>query len=262
MAGVKAGVGLKRPHFSFRVVTFAQSSPTLGMRFDHKALVLVNECAGWSEVGSLFLKPERRSGGAGRLLAQSRYRLIGADPARFADTVLAELRGWFDDDGSCPFWETVGMRFFRLPFDEADLMSASTDGQFILDLAPRHPIYTELLPDQVRETIGRVHREGEAARSMLETEGFRFHGLVDIFDAGPTVSCPRDEIRTVKEARELRVEIADSVGGDLALVSTSVLSRFRAVRAPVEFKEDRVLISADAARALKVDKGEIVRVKA
>ena len=262
VAGVKAGVGLKRPHFSFRVVTFAQSSPTLGMRFDHKALVLVNECAGWSEVGSLFLKPERRSGGAGRLLAQSRYLLIGADPARFADTVLAELRGWFDDDGSCPFWETVGMRFFRLPFDEADLMSASTDGQFILDLAPRHPIYTELLPDQVRETIGRVHREGEAARSMLETEGFRFHGLVDIFDAGPTVSCPRDEIRTVKEARELRVEIADSVGGDLALVSTSMLSRFRAVRAPVEFKEDRVLISADAARALKVDKGEIVRVKA
>ena len=57
---------LKRPFFSFRVVTLAQSSPTLEMRFDHQALVLVNECAGWSEVGSLFLRPERRMGGAGR----------------------------------------------------------------------------------------------------------------------------------------------------------------------------------------------------
>src|SRR5262245_12336244 len=30
VGGVKAAVGLKRPFFSFRVVTFAQSSPTLG----------------------------------------------------------------------------------------------------------------------------------------------------------------------------------------------------------------------------------------
>jgi len=41
VAGVKASVGLKRPFFSFRVVTLAQSSPTLDMRFDHQALVLV-----------------------------------------------------------------------------------------------------------------------------------------------------------------------------------------------------------------------------
>ena len=84
-------MGLKRPFFSFRVVTLAQSSPTLDMRFDHQALVLVNECAGWSEVGSLFLRPEKRKGGAGRLLAQSRYMLIGLEPQRFAEMVLAEL---------------------------------------------------------------------------------------------------------------------------------------------------------------------------
>ena len=103
------------------------------------------------------LRPERRSGGAGRLLAQSRYMLIAADPPKFAEQVLAELRGWFDDDGTCPFWETVGCKFFRLPFDRADLMSASTDGQFILDLAPRHPIYLELLPEAVQKSVGRVH---------------------------------------------------------------------------------------------------------
>ena len=261
VAGVKAGVGLKRPHFSFRVMTMAQSSPTLNLRFDHQALVLVNECSGWSEVGSLFLKPERRSGGAGRLLAQSRYLLIGAEPARFADTVLAELRGWFDDDGTCPFWETVGQRFFRLPFDEADLMSASTDGQFILDLAPRHPIYLELLPDAVRECIGRVHREGEPARAMLEAEGFRFSGLVDIFDAGPTVSCRRDDIATVRGAVERVATVADRVEGPTALLSTAELSRFRAVRGTAALEGEFVRIDGATARALRVDSGDRLRVR-
>ena len=117
VAGVKASVGLKRPFFSFRVVTLAQSSPTLELRFDHQALVLVNECAGWSEVGSLFLRPEKRKGGAGRLLAQSRYMLIGAEPELFNENGLAELRGVFTPDGACPFWDHVAHKFFPMDFD-------------------------------------------------------------------------------------------------------------------------------------------------
>ena len=266
VAGVKAGVGLKRPHFSLRVVTLAQSSPTLGKRFDHQALVLVNECAGWSEVGSLFLRPEKRKGGAGRLLAQSRYMLIGLEPERFAEMVLAELRGWFDEDGSCPFWEHVAEKFFRLPFDEADLMSASTNGQFILDLAPRHPIYSGLLPDAACRAIGKVHRDGEAALAMLEREGFRFSGLVDLFDGGPTVTCPRDDIRTVKEARRLTVRLGEDAvtefGGEEALVSAGEIARFRAARAPVLIDGGSAVISKATAEVLRVSEGDVVRVKA
>jgi arginine N-succinyltransferase len=260
VAGVKAGVGLKRPFFSFRVVTLAQHSSAVGTRFDHKALVLVNECAGWSEVGSLFLRPERRAGGAGRLLAQSRYLLIAADPPRFADQVLAELRGWFDDDGSCPFWENVSCKFFRLPFDEADRMSASTDGQFILDLAPRHPIYVELLPEPARTSVGRVHREGEAAFAMLQKEGFRPNGLVDIFDAGPTVTAHRDDIRTVRDSLRLRARIGEADGAT-ALVSAERIQDFRAAFARVAIEEGVATLSPETAEVLRVSEGEIVRVK-
>jgi arginine N-succinyltransferase len=262
VAGVKASVGLKRPFFSFRVVTLAQSSPTLDMRFDHQALVLVNECAGWSEVGSLFLRPEKRKGGAGRLLAQSRYMLIGLEPQRFAEMVLAELRGWFDEDGVCPFWEHVAHKFFRLEFDEADLMSASTNGQFILDLSPRHPIYTGLLPEAAARSIGRVHRDGEAARAMLEREGFRYQGLVDLFDAGPTMGAPRDEIRTVKEARRLTVRLGEDAFGEEALVSTGEIGRFRAVRAPVLVDHEHAVLSREAVEVLGVREGDSVKVKA
>ena len=36
------------------------------------------------------------------------------------------------------------------------------------------------------------------ARAMLEQEGFRYEGYVDIFDAGPTVECFRDNIDAIK----------------------------------------------------------------
>ena len=260
VAGIRAAVGLKRPFFSFRVVTLTQFSSAIRTRFDHTALVLVNECSGWSEVGSLFLRPERRSGGAGRLLAQSRYMLIAAEPQHFSEHVLAELRGWFDDDGGCPFWETVGCKFFRLPFDQADMASASTDGQFILDLAPRHPIYVELLPEAARTSVGRVHREGEPARVMLEREGFRYASLVDIFDAGPTVSARRDDIATVRGSHRRRARIVDRVEGPPMLVSRDAIDSFRAARTPARLTPDDAEIGREAAEALHVAEGDLIRV--
>jgi len=262
VGSVKATVGLKRPFFSFRLVNNIVQSPSLDVRLNHQTLVLVNECAGWTEVGSLFLKADRRRGGAGRLLAQSRYMLIGAQPDLFADTVLAELRGVFTPDGACPFWDHVAHKFFPMEFDDADRMTGSTDKQFILDLAPRHPIYVELLPEPARAVIGKVHPQGVPAMALLESEGFRPNGLVDIFDAGPTVTCGRDNIRTVRDARVLTVEIGSDIQAELpALISTDSVANFRAVRAKADIHDDKVMISPEAARALRVKAGDVIRVK-
>ena len=262
IGSVKATVGLKRPFFSFRVVNNAQSSPSLDIRLEHQTLVLVNECTGWTEVGSLFLKADRRKGGAGRLLSQSRYMLIGAEPDLFADTVLAELRGVFTPDGACPFWDHVAHKFFPMEFDQADYMTGSTDKQFILDLAPRHPIYVNLLPEPARAVIGKVHPQGVPAMALLESEGFRPNGLIDIFDAGPTVTCQRDNIRTVRDARALKVEIASAVDAELpGLISTDSVAAFRAVRQKVAVEGETAVINAETAAALKVKAGDIVRVK-
>jgi arginine N-succinyltransferase len=261
VSGVHAAVGLQRPFFSFRVVTLAQSSNAIGLRFDHRALWLVNECTGWTEVGSLFLKPEKRKGGAGRLLAQSRYMLIGAERDRFSDMVIAELRGWFDAEDRAPFWEHVASKFFRLPFDEADRMSASTDGQFIMDLAPRHPIYLELLPREACEAVGKVHNEGAAAQAMLQAEGFRPAGLVDIFDAGPTMSCPTEDIRTVRDALTRRVRIGEPEGGRAAILSRDTTEDFRAVRAVADVVDEHAVITDETAAALRLAQGDAIRVK-
>ena len=262
VGSVKAAVGLKRPFFSFRLVNNTQSSPSLGVKLDHQTLVLVNECTGWTEVGSLFLKADRRKGGAGRLLSQSRYMLIGAQPELFADNVLAELRGVFTPDGACPFWDHVAHKFFPMEFDDADRMTGTTDKQFILDLSPRHPIYVELLPEPARAVIGKVHPQGVPAMALLESEGFRPNGLVDIFDAGPTVSCGRDNIRTVRDARRLTVRIAEEVEAELpALISTDSVGAFRAVRQKAVVEGETVTLNRETADALKVRPGDTVRVK-
>ena len=262
IAGVKAAVGIKRPFASFRRVTFSHyhASDHLEARLDQPALLWVNECRGWSEVGSLFLKPDRRVEGAGNLLARSRYMMIGAAPDRFSEWVLAELRGVFDKEGRSPFWDHVTSKFFPLDFAYADELSGSSDGQFIFDLAPHHPLYENLLPDAAREVIGKVHPGGVPARILLEKEGFRESGLVDVFDAGPTMACHRDAIRTVKDSRHLPATVVDAVEGPPHLISVDDITRFRSVRCAAETRDGRLVISRQAAEALRIREGDMLRV--
>ena len=79
------------------------------------------------------------------LLARSRYLFIAQHRARFADRILAELRGVIDEAGGSPFWDGVAGRFFGMNFQEADEFNAVHGNQFIADLMPKHPIYTAML---------------------------------------------------------------------------------------------------------------------
>lgn len=263
VASIKGGVGLHRPHYSFRVMTLAQYSSATGTRFDHQALVLVNECTGASEVGSLFLRPRKRQAGAGSLLARARYALIGANAGLFAPTIMAELRGWFDERDESPFWNGIAGKFFRLPFEDADRMITATDGQFILDLAPRHPIYLELCAPSAREAIGKVHRHGERALAMLEDEGFTRSGLIDIFDGGPTVTATRDHIRTIRNARSLPAQagkVEAQANERLSLVANPGLAGFRAVLTPVRIGEGALILPEETLAVLGARPGDILTV--
>jgi arginine N-succinyltransferase len=254
--GVKATIGEKPPFFNFRMITEAQSSAVVGKRFDMQVLIGVNDFTGCSEVGSLFLRPEHRAGGVGRALAQSRYMLMATAPRRFRERVVSELRGVVLADGTSPFWEAVGRHFFRMDFAEADKLSAITDNQFILDLMPQHPIYVDLLPDAARAVIGQCHKDGEGARRLLEWEGFTFSNVIDIFDAGPLMSAQRDHIRTLREARRMRLEAAPDVShGRRALIAAADLSGFRCVPARAAAANGVAGVTPAVFAALRLDAG-------
>lgn len=259
-SAVKAMVGVKKPYFDFKIFTFAQASREAERRFDMDGMLLVNDFAGSTEVGSLFVRDGLRGTGAGRLTAQSRYMLVGSDRARFGERILSELRGVVDAHGDSIFFEHVTRPFFRMSFEEADRLSAATDNQFILDLMPNHIIYLDLLPKGVREVIGQTHPHGAGALKLLQNEGFRYERYVDIFDGGPLVSCGMDEVATLRDSRLMTVAGEGAGERERALVSNDRLADFRCVHADIILGETQIALSEDARRALDVTSGETVRI--
>ena len=252
-------VGMQWPFYSYRLNTLTQHSQELDRTFRAELLSLCTDLEGASEVGGLFLHPGERAGGLGLLLARSRYLFVAMHRGRFAQRILAELRGIIDERGGSPFWDGVAGRFFGMTFQEADYFNATNGNQFIADLMPKHPIYVAMLPDGARSVIGLPHPSGRAAMRMLETEGFAFEGYVDIFDGGPTMTARTDQVKSVANAVRSRVDVTDLDIGERALIATGELDGFRSAYGMRELGPDgAIAIDAVAARKLEVGTGDIV----
>ncbi|SHN52539.1 arginine N-succinyltransferase [Erythrobacter sanguineus] len=221
-------VGQRWPFYSYRLNTLTQYSQELDRTVRAELLSLVTDLEGSSEVGGLFLHPNERAGGLGLLLARSRYLFVAMHRKRFADRILAELRGIIDERGGSPFWEGVAGRFFGMSFQDADYFNAINGNQFIADLMPKHPVYIAMLDDDARSVIGVPHPTGRAAMRMLENEGFRYEGYVDIFDGGPTMIAPTDAVSSVKNSICKTVAGLSIEEGERAILATGHLGTFRA----------------------------------
>ncbi|MGB0646284.1 MAG: arginine N-succinyltransferase [Bradymonadia bacterium] len=198
-AGITGRVGGFEPHYTYDLSSETIASESLAVSKVIETLHLSETHKGPSEIGTLFVRPERRRHGGGRLMSLSRFLFMAVHPIRFAPLVIAEMRGRSNEEGQSPFWENIGRHFFDLNFAQADLLSAS-DKQFIADLMPRHPIYIPMLSPEAQGVIGQVHSETEPALKLLRQEGFTFADAVDIFDAGPVLSVEREDIRSIKES--------------------------------------------------------------
>jgi arginine N-succinyltransferase len=256
---VFGAVGVDRPFYSYLISTLTQKSEELGKVFRNQTLNLTTDLEGSSEVGGLFLHPEERSGGLGLLLARSRYLFIRQHRKRFADTILAELRGVLGDGGHSPFWDAIGGRFFGMSFPEADEFNAVHGTQFIADLFPKTPIYVAMLPEEAKAVIGQPHSTGGGALKMLETEGFMWDGYVDIFDGGPTVTAHTDRIRAVRESRVMTLTDRLPEFAIKAMLSAGRLGNFKACYGQVEvLNEGRVAIDPEALAHLQAEAGDTI----
>ena len=252
-------VGEQWPFYSYRLHTLTQYSQELDRTVRAELLSLTTDLEGSSEVGGLFLHPNERAGGLGLLLARSRYLFIAMHRSRFADRVLAELRGIIDERGGSPFWDGVAGRFFGMGFQEADYFNAINGNQFIADLMPKHPVYVSMLSDEARKVIGLPHPTGRAAMRMLEKEGFAYEGYVDIFDGGPTMIARTDTVHSVSGADEAVVSDIDGHQGERALIATGRLSDYRCCYGERRVLDDgSVAIDPGSASALNVSVGETV----
>lgn len=252
-------VGQEWPFYSYRLNTLTQHSRELDRTVRAELLSLVTDLEGCSEVGGLFLHPGERAGGLGLLLARSRYLFVAMHRARFADRILAELRGVIDDRGGSPFWDGVAGRFFGMTFQEADYFNAINGNQFIADLMPKHPVYVAMLDEDARKVIGLPHPTGRAAMRMLEQEGFAYENYVDIFDGGPTMTARTNQVKSIAEAKPSTVSDISLDIGERALIATGSLADFRCAYGRREVGDDgTIAIDQTCARTLELDVGDEV----
>ncbi len=259
---VIAAVGLTEAFYSYKVITRVYASRELDVYNRIDTLVLSNDYTGTSEVASLFVDAEYRSTRTGKLMSLSRMLFIAEHPKRFDERVFAEMRGFQTEDGTAPFWEGLGRHFFSISFAEADELSALGHKEFIAELMPYHPIYVPLLPPDAQKVIGQVHPSTVPALRMLEKEGFRFHGYVDIFDAGPTIEARVTDLRAVKESKVLTAKAGPSGPGPDLLVTNRGLGDFRSTLATGDVAGDTVVLAPEVLEALAIVPGDTVRVMA
>lgn len=276
VCGLEAAVGLEQPFYTYRKDTIVHASRELNVWSRMLTLSLSNDLTGYSELCSLLLDPKWRGHGNGALLSKARFLFMAQFPERFGPHVCAELRGFFDDEGQSPFWQSLGQHFFKIDFDQADYLTSIGKKSFVAELMPKYPIYVDFLSPQAQAAIGVTHRDTLPARRLLEQEGMRSGAHVDIFDSGPVLEARVSDLRAARDSRYLTANIAASASAGSAgsttgtpaaapnvepyLVACLGLEGFRATLVTGRPERRAFTLSPLAAQALGVGQGDRLQV--
>ncbi len=253
-AGIHARTGAHQAFFCYRLISQNHYSQILNKQVHHDMLQLNNDYTDCSEVGTLFLDPDYR--GNGHWLARSRYLLMGQFPDRFAQHVVAELRGWADENHNSPFWDSLGRHFFQMDYDEADKFCGVDGNHFINDLMPKHPIYTALLSQAAQDVIGKPNDAGRRAMELLEQEGFDYDRVVDVFDAGPILRATIKNLKTIRQMRQGTVKVTDKLDDKATLITNHSMMNFRAIFQPLNINGKNLSINEEHLKALEIKPGD------
>lgn len=260
-SGIEAAVGLTEAFYHYRLGKVVHHSKSLDVYNALETLTLCNDYTGVSELCTLFLREPFRKNQNGRVLSRFRMLFMAEFRERFSQFAIAEMRGVSDENGESPFWGWLEKHFFNMDFNQADYLTGIGEKAFVAELMPTFPIYVKMLEPEAQAVIGKVHENTRPALRMLENEGFRFRGYVDIFDAGPTVEVEVANIKSVRESQRLSVRIGtpNEAAAQRYIVCNTRVSDFRAGQAMVEIKDDHLLISPATAQALRLVEGDAAR---
>jgi arginine N-succinyltransferase len=239
MSSIFSNVEKKHPLFSYRIDPIIRTSAQVSKITEQHLLTFHSLKNGHSEIGGLYLHPHHRMKSVGRFLSLSRFLFMKMFQEQFSDTVIAEIRGVFNNDGVSPFWEAVGKKLYGMPFSEADKLSMS-DRRFIKDLSLGSPICLELLPEDAQAVVGQAHPFTVPALKILLKEGFRLIDHIDVFDGGPKISAHLSQIGSVKRSRFSQLhEVVESLEYDEeCMVCHGSMTEFKSVLANVSHNAD------------------------
>ncbi|MBI3295106.1 MAG: arginine N-succinyltransferase [Deltaproteobacteria bacterium] len=249
------------PHMFFELKEIHKYSETIHTGFIHKVLRLRYDHDGPTEIGALVLHPDYRGNAQklGRQLSFARFLFIKMRRRWFKDRILSELMPPLTENGESILWEAVGRRFTNLSYTEADLLSRKNK-EFVTTLFPKGDIYTCLLPGEVRDAIGKVGKETEPVKHMLERIGFQWKEHIDPFDGGPHYWAETDKISLISASKKYKVsrELLKRKTKDIALIGCFVNDEFRCVQASHEIYRGNLMIPKVALETLGIPAGDFV----
>ncbi|MFT5674698.1 MAG: arginine N-succinyltransferase [Paraglaciecola sp.] len=262
-SGIASSVGLDDAFYHYHLSKVVHASRELNIYNTADILTLCNDYTGVSEICTLFLRQNARQGLNGRFLSKFRFLFMKEHSERFAHTIIAEMRGISDENGSSPFWQWLEEHFFSMDFPTADYLTGIGQKQFIAELMPKYPIYVSLLSKEAQAVIGKVHEKTKPALQLLEQEGFSCRGYVDIFDAGPTVEANLKHIRSAQASCRLPININSEKAqqGKEFFVINTLVDGFRGVSTHLLIDEEQQIafISPEAAGAINLSDGDPIR---
>lgn len=260
LCGIESKTGVSSPIYSYNIEKIL--SPETDLPVPRKQLLLhfLEQHNGPSEIGSLYILPSFRKEGLGRLLSLTRFLFMACFLERFDVKTVAEMRGYTDEKGQCPFWNGLGRHFLNIEFLE--LMNILDDIKDTIPLiVPRYPIYVSLLSEEAQGAIGRVHLNTQPALNLLLQEDFTLTSEVDLFDGGPKIEAITSQIRTVKQSRVATIKdfTHSPIASDSYIICNARLN-FCACYSPIQVVDDEhVIIPAEVGLALGVNEGDKIR---
>lgn len=247
--------------YNYKIETLVQRSEKLKEHRQHPVLKLSTYYQNMSHFTALFLNKDFRGAHRGEFLSRARCLFIAEFPHFFSDTLYAQMRGLLDENNNSIFWESLGRFFLERGLKEANYLRVCQGEAFIAELMPTYPVYVELLSEECQKIIGEPHIDSRSALHLLEDEGFKNKGYVDVFDGGPVIEVHKTGLKTRLESKISTVQRIKKLSGAIVpkMISNTRLD-FRATLGGVECIEpELVYIDEEVAALLNVCVGDKIR---
>lgn len=257
--GIYSRSGVTSPFYVYKIATYTPPSNYLPPPNEPRVLELYPYVNGPSEVCALYLLPDYRHGGLGKLVSLSRFLFIASHSHRFTKTIIANMRGVIEN-GVSLFWNSIGRHFLDVDLQEVMTMRMN-DEHLLSDIFPRSPIYVTLLSPHAQRIIGQVHAHTKPALGMLQKEGFQFANEIDPVDGGPIIQVEAQKVRTIEQSIVAQVSeiVHHNVESERFLIANLRVD-FRACLGPIAaLPNQKVILSEEVAAALEVKRGDSIR---
>ncbi len=258
ICSILANVGVQHPFYVFHIEEASPLPPPLPPLLEKRLLRLGVYEGKASEVCALYLTPEFRKEGLGKLLSLSRFLFIANFPNRFQETLIANMRGVISNHHT-PFWDHLGRRFLNISFKEVMALREKGE-QFVPSLFPPYPFPVALLSEEASKVIEAVNVDAQPALAMLLREGFTRSAQIDPFDGGPILHANKRSTRVLRESQVRKVgKIQDKVDGEKALLANTDPQFLACYGSLMQDSKKNWIIEKAVAEALKVEVGDWVR---